>query len=235
MEPIVPERCLKFGCKKLCMEHLSLFCEMPPELETRIASNAVASSHLKGSHLFHEGDTIDRIRIIRKGQVKLCRFDAEGREFVHDVLSDGNSIWEGIFRENATFIYDGICLTDVELCEVSRKFFLEEIAGKPEIASYLIELLSKRLAESKERAALLSIRDPKVRMAGFLLDRDKRWRGQEINLKLEEIAASVGLREETVSRVLRSFEKEGTIERLGKGKIRLRDRKRLDDLMSGLI
>ena len=31
----------------------------------------------------------------------------------------------------------------------------------------------------------------------------------EIRLKLEEVAASIGLRQETVSRVLRAFEKEG--------------------------
>ncbi|WP_194611402.1 Crp/Fnr family transcriptional regulator [Clostridium vitabionis] len=232
-ETQLPQRCEVCGCAKLCTENLSLFRELPMAVQERLTAQAVSTHHVRGSRLFQQGDPIDEIRIIRRGQVKLCRFDTDGREYILDVLSAGNSIWEGIFRPGAEFVYDGVCLTDVELCEVRRPVFLAEIAGKPEVASYLIGLLSIRLAEAQEKALLLTIRDPRVRMAGFLLDRDRRWPGPEINLKLEEIAASIGLREETVSRVLRGFEKSGIIERMGKGKIRLRDRDMLREISEG--
>ena len=66
---------------------------------------------------------------------------------------------------------------------------------------------------------MLSIRDPRQRLAKYLLARDQRCAGPEIRLKLEDIAASVGLRPETVSRNIARFAREGLIERPGRGRI----------------
>ena len=57
-----------------------------------------------------------------------------------------------------------------------------------------------------------------------MLDRDVRCVGPEIKLKLEDIAASIGLRPETVSRAMSQFVKAGLIRRLGQGKIMVIDR-----------
>ena len=53
---------------------------------------------------------------------------------------------------------------------------------------------------------------------------------EDIILKLDDIAASVSLRTETVSRKLREMEKKGLIERLGHARIRVLDRDALRDL-----
>lgn len=70
---------------------------------------------------------------------------------------------------------------------------------------------------------MLSIRDPRQRLAQYLLVRDQRCAGPEIHLKLEDIAASVGLRPETVSRNVARFAREGLIERPGRGRILIVD------------
>lgn len=224
MERWIPERCR--GCRggHLCTEKLSLFRELPEKMQASLTAQAIPSNHARSSSLFQMGDPIDRIRIICRGQVKLCRFDPDGKEYVVDVLSEGNSIWEGLFAKNSHFLYDGVCLTDVEICEIPKEIFMKAVMKEPDVTMYLIGLLSERLAEAKEKAALLAVRNPHVRMAGFLLDRDRRWSGTEIHLKLEEIAASVGLRPETVSRTLRGFEKQGIIRRNGQGRITILDR-----------
>ena len=71
---------------------------------------------------------------------------------------------------------------------------------------------------------MLGIRDPRRRVAQYLLLRDERCMGTEIHLGLEDIAASVGLRPETVSRAISSLSKEGLVERVGRGRLRLLDR-----------
>ena len=162
--------------------------------------------------------------IIRRGRIKLCKYDADGNEYILDILHDGDAIWENLFLENAVFPYSAVCLTAVELCEIRKSDFIRMLADRPAIAMNLISLLTLRLQDANEKALLLSIRDPEVRLAGFLLDRDIRCVGPEISLKLEDIAASIGLRPETVSRNLSKFEKARLIRRLGQGRILVTDR-----------
>lgn len=208
----------------LCTADLPLFRELPEEVQESLCRYAVHRRHDKGSLLFLEGDPVNSIRIIEAGRVKLCRIDSDGQEYIMDVLSDGNSIWESLFVEDAVFTYSAVCLTDVSVCEISKDVFFGELDRHPGIERYLIALLSKRLEAAKEKALLLSIRSPRVRVAGFLLDRIRRFPEPEIHLKLDEIAASISLRQETVSRVLRQFEKEEILQRLGQGRIRILSR-----------
>jgi DNA-binding IclR family transcriptional regulator len=63
-----------------------------------------------------------------------------------------------------------------------------------------------------------------------LLHRDERCINREINLKLEDIAASVGLRPETVSRILSAFEREELVKRLGRGRLKVIDRPGLETI-----
>ena len=58
--------------------------------------------------------------------------------------------------------------------------------------------------------------------------------GPEINLKLEDIASSIGMRPETVSRKLSKLEKLGMIRRIGKGRILVTDRNALEKLYEEL-
>lgn len=94
----------------------------------------------------------------------------------------------------------------------------------------LISLLGRKLRQANEKNLLLSVRDPRLRLAGFLLDRDRRCIGPDIELKLDDIAASVGLRPETVSRGLSRFERDGLIRRTGQGRILVVDRPGLEDI-----
>ena len=73
----------------------------------------------------------------------------------------------------------------------------------------------------------LAAEDPSSRIAGFLLYSEERSTGEYLELKLDDIAASVNLRSETVSRKLREMENDGIIERVGKGKLTILDYKRL--------
>ena len=50
-------------------------------------------------------------------------------------------------------------------------------------------------------------------------------------MRLDDIAASIGLRPETVSRSLSKLEKEGIINRLGQGKLQVKDRAALQKLL----
>ncbi len=223
----IPSGCA--NCKNgiLCTTAIPLFRALPEDLQKGLTEHAIQTTKAKGSFLFRVGEKVDSVLIIRKGRIKLCKYDADGNEYILDIIHDGDALWENLFLENAVFPYSAVCLSKVELCEIRKSEFIRLLADRPVIAMNLISLLSLRLKDSNEKALLLSIHDPQVRLAGFLLDRDIRCIGPEIKLKLEDIAASIGLRPETVSRILSRFEKAHLIKRLGQGKILVTDRSEL--------
>lgn len=214
------------NCKSgiLCTTAIPLFNALPGDVQKKLTEHSVQTTFERGSTIFSAGEEVDSVLIIRKGRIKLCKYDVDGNEYILDIINDGDAIWENLFLEEPVFPYDAICLSDVNLCEIKKSEFIQMLAYHPSIAMNLISILSRRLQDSNEKALLLSIHDPKVRLAGFLLDRDIRCVGPEIKLKLEDIAASIGLRPETVSRNLSNFEKNHLIKRLGKGKIIVTDR-----------
>lgn len=215
----------------LCTSQIGIFSNLPRQAQQKLIAHAVLSTHPKDQILIQEGQPVDSILIIRKGRLKTRRIEANGNEHVLDILHDGQAIWHDMFLPNPVYHYSVVCLTDVEICEIRREEFLSLLKQQPETAMRLIQILSSELAETKEKTLLLSIRDPKVRLAGFLLDRDARCIGPEIHMRLDDIAASIGLRPETVSRNLSKLEKEGTIHRTGQGKIRVIDRGALQKLL----
>ena len=113
-------------------------------------------------------------------------------------------------------------LKPVEVILISR--------NSPETAMYLIEMLSKELQDANEKAFLFSIRHPEERIAAFLLFRDARCIGSTIDMKLDDIAASIGLRRETISRYLSRMEKNHLIRREGNGRLRVINRDELKNL-----
>ena len=76
---------------------------------------------------------------------------------------------------------------------------------------------------------LLSTKDPKARLAAFLLYREKRDKEEIIELKLGDIAASLSMRPETVSRKIRELERENLIAKTGQSSIKLLDFQGLRD------
>ena len=98
------------------------------------------------------------------------------------------------------------------------------LSEHPDAAMGLIRMVCTELDDAEEKAMMLGIRDPRRRVAQYLLLRDERCMGTEIHLGLEDIAASVGLRPETVSRAISSLSKERLVERVGRGRLRIIDR-----------
>lgn len=215
---------------KTCMSEIRMFASLPEEAQKHLIEHAVHSHKEKGDVLAEEGDEIHSVIIIRKGRIKTVRIDANGNEYILDILHDGHAIWHDMFLKDAVYHYTIVCLTDAEICEIPREELVNVLQDNPEAAMSLITMLSTDLYEAKEKSILLSIHKPMVRLAGFLLNRDRTCINRVIHMKLEDIAASISLRPETVSRNLARLEKEGIIRRCGKGMLQVVDRPSLQKI-----
>lgn len=210
-----------------CLDDIRLFAGLPLEAREELVAKSRQTDYPAGSILVSQGDPITSILLVRKGRIKTFRLDSDGEEYVLDVLHDGQSIWHGVFLKDAYYHYSVGCLTPVSICAIKRSDFEALLAQHPEFAYQLLRVVSAELSDAEEKIVNISMRDPKRRLAEFLLRRDKRCMGTEIHMKLNDIASSVGLRPETVSRILTEFERQGLLRRTGRGRLELLKRKEL--------
>lgn len=205
----------------LCTSEIRLFKPLPLDVQEMLVSQSKHVKYKKGEVIAHEGDLIEEVIIIREGRVKTCRIDANGDEYIMDILHESQAIWHDMFLKDHTYHYSIVALTDVYVCSIQRSDFMQMLGKYPTCAMSLIAMLSTELQEAKEKAQLLSIRQPLTRLAGFLLNKDQTCTNHIIKMKLDDIAASIGLRPETVSRCITKLESEQLIERMGQGKLRV--------------
>lgn len=216
-----------------CMDNISLFAELPVDAKQELLAKSRRTSHRAGSIIVNEGDPIESVIIVRKGRIKTFRTSATGKEYVLEVLHDGQALWHGLFLDDHVYHYSVECLSKVELCRIHRADFETMLANHPAEALSIIRMLCTELDKAEERIMMLGIKSPRKRLAEYLLIRDQQCAGPEIKLKLEDIANSVGLRTETVSRNIAQFAREGLLERTGRGRLRIIDHEGLRSARRG--
>ncbi len=80
-----------------------------------------------------------------------------------------------------------------------------------------------------DQTIIISKNDPKERVASFILYRYNKSTENDIVLKLDDIAASINLRAETVSRKISELERDGLIRKVGQSKIEISNLRQLRD------
>ncbi|MBR5731486.1 MAG: helix-turn-helix domain-containing protein [Firmicutes bacterium] len=146
-------------------------------------------------------------------------------------LAESDTIWEGVFMDGSRYPYNAVCLTDVDCCKLLISD-LEDVMKDPSVSLKVIALLSRKLHDANDRVMLLSTSSPKARLAGFLLNRSRHTSSDTVVLRLDDIAASIQLRPETVSRRIKEMEREGLLEKVGQSSIRIMDRAALEAVYS---
>ena len=217
-------------CRDRCIQDIAFLYGMPEEKQLDILRRSAHKIFNRGDFLFHEGDKVSSIVIIKQGQVKLSTYEADGRENIIGIFSDNDTIWEGVFSGDRVYPYSAVCLTKTYCCYV-RRGDVETAISNPTVALRVINMLSNKLHDANERSRILSISEPVRRIAAFLIYREKRSNEPFVTLRLDDIAGSVGLRPETVSRNIRRLMNEGLIEKVGRSGFRIPDFEKLNSFV----
>lgn len=187
----------------------------------------------RGSVLFAEGDTSDRLFLVDEGKVKLTHAAGDGRENLLSILSPGQMFGElsvfdpGPRSARATAVVDSVvlALSDADLFPL--------LAQRPDLARGLLRQLAHRLRRSNHTVADLIFADVPGRVAKALLDLAERFgRPSRTGLRVdhdltqEELAQLVGASRETVNKALADFAHRGWLS-LGMRSVVLLDVERL--------
>src|SRR5579859_5483027 len=183
-----------------------------------------------GEILFSEGDEADRVYEVICGMVRLYKLLPDGRRQVTGFLTAGQLL--GLAPEG-TCVFTADTITEVSLCRYKRDAFERMIDEVPGFARRLLAVTSHELHAAQDQMVLLGRKSASEKVATFLLMLPARQDDIDVPMTRGDIADYLGLTVETVSRNLTRLRQDGLIAMPVPARIRVLDRKGLENLASG--
>ncbi len=216
---------MDMACPLHCFELIPLFDNLSLERTRQLETHTRQKHFAKEQMLFHQGAAVDGLWVIRHGKVKLADYDASGKERILEVLHDGDVIGEQLFLTGEEhYPFSAICLTEVDSCLIPSELFRRELKDNPALVRNVACSIGKKLGNARHQNLILTENDAMARVALYMLQQDEHCLNHEISLGIDDIAAMINLRRETVSRKLGELVKNGVIRRLGQNKLMVVDR-----------
>jgi CRP/FNR family transcriptional regulator len=204
----------------------------------RLYSLCTTESFAKGEYVFLECDQPRNLYVAVKGEVKLLKQTEDGRETIVEMAYPGEIFGEEAIFDGQPYPMTAQALSDVELLSISRTDFFTFLRDNPDLALEIITELGTRLREAQNTIRALAMERVEWRIARVLLMLSRKAGiveadGVSIDLPLtrQDIADMAATTVETTIRVLSNFKKMGLVE-TEKGKIILRDKKHLEEMVS---
>ncbi|MDT8410645.1 MAG: fumarate/nitrate reduction transcriptional regulator Fnr [Wenzhouxiangellaceae bacterium] len=174
------------------------------------------------SHLFHAGQHLKSICVVRSGTIKTYQLSTDGDEIVTGFHLPGELIGLDAIGNDSHPTF-AVALEDSQYCEIPYRDFKNILDHSPELNHLMLKLLSADMAETRELLLVIGRMDARARVATFLLNLSRRLgrRGNDsqrfrLSMDRRDIANYLSLTIETVSRTLSGMQKDGLLTVRGK-------------------
>ena len=195
------------------------------EPENRRAIDQLVAKRLKlrkGETLFRPGEKFSTLFSIRLGSVKTVLLAEDGRDQVSGFHMAGDVIGtDGIGGEHHEC--QAVALEDTEVCAIPYSRIEELERASPRVLRNMHRMLADEIGRERRVMLMLGTLRADQRLAAFLIDLARRYHARgysssEFVLRMtrDEIGSYLGLKLETVSRLLSRLHREGVIQVQGR-------------------
>jgi CRP-like cAMP-binding protein len=181
-------------------------------LSAALREQGIPRSFRRGTALFSEGDTAQRVFLIERGWVTLRVATRDGREVILALRGPGDLVGELSTLDGEPRTATALAVDEVEAVVAPAHALTAGLAHDPELADQLLRLLARRLRESDRQRVELAVLDSMARVARRLLELGERF-GEpvgdsvrvELPLSQEELASWCGCSREATIKALRTL------------------------------
>ena len=207
------------------LSRLPLFGGLGREELVSLSSVVRTTRFFAGEVILVEGQTGDTMYILRHGAVKVTRSSREGKEVVFDFMRQGQYFGELSILDGRERSANVIALEETEVYIIERTEFLGLLQRHPSLSAHLLQNLAGQIRAADQQIEYLALGDADSRVLRTLL-RIAEEVGEtrhETDVFIErlplkhDLADMAGTSQETVSKVLKSLETRGFIERTDAG------------------
>lgn len=207
------QNCSNCSLRELCLP-VGLSTDEMKELDALISQGRPIK---RGESLYRAGEPFTSLFAVRVGFFKSSVISEDGREQVTGFHMSGELMgMDAISTDKHTC--DAIALEDSEVCELPFSEIETLSRNVPILQHHLYKVMSREIVRDHGVMLLLGNMKAEERLAAFLLNLSQRFavRGYSstsfhLRMTREEIGSYLGLKLETVSRILSRFQDQGLI------------------------
>ncbi len=207
------QNCSTCSLRELCLP-IGLSAEEMRELDALITQGRPVK---RGDGLYRAGEPFRSLFAVRVGFFKSSVISEDGREQVTGFHMSGELMGMDAISSD-THTCDAIALEDSEVCELPFAEIETLARNIPALQRHLYKVMSREIVRDHGVMLLLGNMKAEERLAAFLLNLSQRFalRGYSatsfhLRMTREEIGSYLGLKLETVSRILSRFQDQGLI------------------------
>lgn len=181
-----------------------------------LSSGADIKTYKTNDIIFREGESPLYYFQIIKGKIKLNNYNEDGKEFIQNILSDGQSFGESLLFIDRPYPMNAIAINDSKIIKLPKSHFLKLVEQNPEISFNIYQCLADRMYYKYIMLHNLSFQNPEAKLKLFMdylksYHDDKAPYSFQVPLTRQQLASLTGLRVETVIRVIKNMEKNNVL------------------------
>ena len=184
-----------------------------------VEANRLELKFKSGEVICKQGAFASNIMYIYKGIVKTYLETNVGSHVVLNVLPQGNMIGLSSLFTDYVFQYSAAALEDCIICSIDIKVFEQFAKSNGEFASEIIKILNNCIIANSERFMSLTHKQMNGRFAdSFIFLAEKVYKSEKFELTImrKDLADLAGMSPESVTRIIKQFEKDKIIKINGK-------------------
>jgi len=213
------------------LKHSPIFSGLGDEVLAELAGIAVERKLRPGEPVFWEGDAPDWFYVVAEGRIKVSKTSSLGREFIIAFFGPNEMFGEVAVFEKRPYPASAQATESGSVLAIGAADFLAFLAGRPDVAVRIINVLGGRLRDAQGRLRDLAGERVEQRLARTLLMLSAKL-GPTLPFTRQEIADMAGTTPETAIRMMSRLQ-EGKIVRSVRGKTFIVDEVKLRLLAEG--
>lgn len=197
------------------MSRLAYFRGWDPALVSRLAANSKQFVVAKDTCPLAKGDMPEHMYVLVSGQLRLYIPLSNGSERIVTLVAPGEGFGEASLLTGLSLPYNVSACRDSHVIAIDAHAYLREVATTPAMMGAMLNLISMRLMVTLRDMEICSQPSSLQRVIRFLICHQPNADVEEIEIDLpgrkRDIAAKLGLTQETFSRVLGHLGQQGVI------------------------
>lgn len=217
------------------MSRLAYFEGWSSEVLNRMALGTKLISVQKNDMLAKKGEVLSHFFVLVSGMVRLYIPLPNNVERVVALVGPGDALGESCLVLNEACPVNAVVCKDSHVLAIDPMVYRQELARNSLLTSKTLERVSRRLMDNLRDIEICAQRSSVQRVACYLMRYQPTPQTLAFKFQLparkQDIAAKLGLTQETLSRVLGFLDKQGLIQMSG-GQISIKDGNKLAEITS---
>ncbi|MBP7653371.1 Crp/Fnr family transcriptional regulator [Candidatus Dependentiae bacterium] len=200
--------------KYLYIKNSDMFNKIDSRAITKISEISVIKKVDKDSSICFEGQKVEGVIIVGSGSFKVYKISDAGQTYILKIAGPGEAIAEvAVLLENAVYPANVQALEKSEIIFIPKHDFIKLLNSDNSICMHILSKLAVIIFDFTQKIGDLALSSVRDRLLKYFVSRCNELQSNkfELNITKQNLASLIGTIPETVSRVLKSLEKENII------------------------